>query len=122
MLPQNCGDLFPSGVEAMWRGRQILANQRMQLRQPIAGNGSIHVMFCVVMHVPVEKAEQRIQGDGATAEAKVRHIILQAGMLTVIAEVVQPSSIEGREGRDDRQHPPMHCDRHQNDGRMTGEQ
>jgi hypothetical protein len=82
----------------------------MQLTKPIAGDGGIHVMLRVVMHLPVEKTEKRIQRDGAAAQPKVWDVILQACVLAVVAEIVQPSSVERRQRNDDRQQPPMHQD------------
>lgn len=75
----------------------------MQFPKIVARHGSVHVMFRVEVHVPVEELNERIQNNGAGAKSKIRHIVLESNMLGVIAEEKQPTTIEGRQCDQQRQ-------------------
>ena len=53
----------------------------MQLSQMVAGHRGVHMMFGVVIHVEVNKFQERIQEDGSTTESKIAHVVLQACVL-----------------------------------------
>ena len=77
----------------------------MQASQIIAWNGRIHVVLGVVIHLPVEKTHNRVQGEGAAAQAEILHEILEPDMLGVVAEKKKPSAVKRGEGDQDRDDP-----------------
>jgi hypothetical protein len=97
MLPR-----FAQPIRTVW---QFILDPTMQLSQTIAGHGSIHMVFYMVVHVPIQKLDKRIEIDGSTAKPKVRDLVLQTDMLSRVAEIVQPPSERLREGEDQKHHP-----------------
>ncbi len=82
--------------------RQIVLDEPMKSSQPVAGNGGVHVMFNMIVHVPVKKLDDRISGEGAAAEPKIGYLVLQADVLRIAAKKQEPAAIKGREADEDR--------------------
>ena len=81
--------------------------QFVQLAQPVARNRGIHMVLRVVIHVPVEEPCKRIQNESSTAKSEIRHFILQANVLCVVAEEKQPPAVKGGERCQDGQQPEL---------------
>ena len=60
-------------------------DQRVQLTQVIARNANIHVVLGVEVHMPVQKANNRVRHERSAAKPKIGHVVPQADMLGVIA-------------------------------------
>ncbi len=71
-----------------------MPDESMETRKIVAWNGGIHVMLRVEVHLPVKETHNRAERKRAAAEAKVRHVVLEADVLRVVAKKKQPSSIE----------------------------
>ena len=85
--------------------REVAFDGRVQLAEPVARHAGVHVVFDVVIHVPVEEAEERIQDDRAGAEPKVWHVVLQADVLGVVAQKQQPAAVERGQRNEHWYHP-----------------
>ena len=79
-------------------------------------------MLDVEVHVPVEKTSQRTQQDSTCAQAKIGDIILQPGMLGVVAQESQPAAVEHPEGREHGHEPQFQIRRADDDQCMAKEQ
>ena len=64
----------------------------MQTTEFVTWDSSIHVVFSVVIHVPVEELNDGIEVNGATAEAEVRHFVLKADVLCRVAQILEPGT------------------------------
>ena len=116
------GNLPPGGDQSVRARGKVMFNEAVQPAKAITGNRGIHVMLGVIIHVPVEKFRQRIQGERPAAEPEIRDVILQADMLRVVAKEEEPSSIKRREGADHGQEPEMGVKGKGDDQSMTGQQ
>ena len=67
-------------------------DQFVEFSEVIARNGCVHVVFDMVVHLPVKEADDRMNGEGAAAEAEVINIVLEASMLCVVTEEKEPLS------------------------------
>jgi hypothetical protein len=79
---------LPRCDEALRAGREIVFDPTVQLAEFITGDRSEHVVFDVVVHVPVEELHHGINRECAAAKAKIGHIILQTDVLSGVAERV----------------------------------
>ncbi len=80
------------------------------------------MVFGVVVHMPVEKLEQGIEVDRAAAETKIRHLVLQANVLCIVAEKVQPRPEHFRKCDDQRNNPVPIRQRYTRDQEVADEQ
>lgn len=90
---QNGIDLAPDTDEPVGRGREFMADHFVKLAEIVAGHGGIHVVLDVVVHLPIEKPNHRVECEGAAAEAEVADIVLEADMLGVVAQEEQPTAV-----------------------------
>ena len=63
------------------------------------------MMLDMVVHMPVNERQKWIEDDCTGTQAEIRHIILQTGMLRVIAQEEEPTTIEGSQGDQNRYLP-----------------
>ena len=77
----------------MRRGREIAGNGGAEFRQIEERDGREHVMFDVVMHIPVEEGRQPRASKRAATEPKVRRIRRETEMLRGFAEEIQPAAV-----------------------------
>ena len=54
---------------------QVVLDQPMQLAKVVTGNGGVHVVFGVVIHVPIEKLHDGIEVDRTAAKAEVGNFV-----------------------------------------------
>jgi len=87
-----------------------MLDKLMQLSQVVAWNANVHVVLRVVVHMPVEKTDDRVRDERSAAETKVGCIVLQADMLGVVAEEEKPASVKRRKGCYDGQEPALCAD------------
>ena len=62
-----------------------MLNHAVQSSESVARHGSVHMMFGVVVHVPVEEADEWMKDDGPATQAVIRDIVLEADVLGVVA-------------------------------------
>ena len=72
-----------------------MLNRLVEAFQMITRHRRIHMMLRVVIHLPVKKTEHRVEYNRAAAQSKIRHIVLQAHVLRVVAEEEKPPTIKG---------------------------
>ena len=75
----------------------------MQRRQRVIGHHGKHVMFNVVVHVPVYEAQYGVHVNRAAIEAVVQNIFGKSTMLSDTRHHMHPSAIHGGQ-RPDEQH------------------
>src|SRR5579859_2706948 len=119
LLLQDGQDLFPGVEQADRGGRQVRLDGGMELTQPVAGDRGVHMVLDVVVHVPVQKADNGIDDEGAGAQAKVGDIILETGVLGVIAEVLEQAAIKRGQGEYDDELPQSKIERHSQDEQVA---
>ena len=83
---QNGIDLAPDTDEPIGRGREFMADHFVKLAEIVAGHRGIHVVLDVVVHLPIEKSNHRVECECAAAEAEIADIVLEADMLGVVAQ------------------------------------
>ena len=77
-----------------------------------AASYCIHVVLDVVVHLPVDEANERIQGKRTATQSIIRYLIFQADVLRVVAEKSQPSAVKRRERRKHRYNPQSEREKH----------
>ena len=92
-------DFFPGRAEPAGTRRELVRNRTMQEAEIVAGNRGVHMMLGVVVHVPVQKLNNRVYGERPTAEPEIRHVVLQTDVLRVVAEKEEPASVEREKAR-----------------------
>ena len=103
MFFQNGVDLAPNANKAIGRWREVMLDHFVKFAEIVAGHGGIHVVLDVVVHLPIEKPNHRVECEGAAAEAEIADIVLEADMLGVVAEEEQPTAVAlVSEGQHDR--------------------
>ena len=78
---QNGVDLAPDAGKALGCGREIVPDHLVKFAKVVAGNGGIHVVLNVVVHLPIEKPNHGVECEGAAAEAEVADIVLEADII-----------------------------------------
>jgi len=78
---QNGVDLAPDADKASGRGRELVLDHFMKFAEVVAGHGGIHVVLDVVVHLPIEKPNHRVEREGAATEAEVADIVLEADII-----------------------------------------
>ena len=80
-------------------------NHVVQLAEIVAGDGGIHMMFDVVIHVPVQKAQKRVENDGARIQAIIADIIRESRVLGFVTQELQCTAIKRGESHKERDLP-----------------
>ena len=65
----------------------------MEVVQVVARYRGIHVVLDVVVHLPIEKSQDRVQVNGPCAQTEVVDVVHQAAVLGVVAEKKEPCTI-----------------------------
>ena len=60
-------------------------DESVQSAEFVTRNRGIHVVFDVVVHMPVEKLDNWVEVNRAAAEAEVRYFVLKTHMLCGVA-------------------------------------
>ncbi len=74
LLFENGNDFLPSSPESVRSPWKILFDGFAEPRQIVEGDSGEHMMFHVILHVPVEKGGQPTAGVCAATKAKICHI------------------------------------------------
>ncbi len=69
------------------------------------GTAGEHVVFHVILHVPVEESREPRAGVGAAGEAVIGHVRCEAVMLGSAAEKTEPVAVERAEIEDEDEEP-----------------
>ena len=69
---EDHGDLFPCGIEAARTWGHIGLDEAMQPGKMVTGDGGVHVVLGVIVHVPIEELDDGVEVDGAAAQAKIK--------------------------------------------------
>lgn len=69
-------------------------------------HSGVHMMFDMVIHLPVEEGENRIERDRARIDAIIGRVVGQADVLRHVQEILEAARVKLREGHQHRQHPP----------------
>src|ERR1700691_4800838 len=81
-LPQDGGDDLSIRGPAASVGRwAIRLHGLMQRRQRVVGYHRVHVVLEMIVHVQVEKAEQRVHVNGPTVESMIEHVLGETRVL-----------------------------------------
>lgn len=110
-LPDDGGDDFsPAGKEGgVWR-RTIVFDELMKPWQSMIGNQREHVVFDVVVHVPVEETIDDVGVEGPAVESVIEDVLGHAGVLGESVDKHEPRSKKMRE-----------ADEHQGEDAGTGD-
>ena len=122
LAPEDGDDLPPVGDQAAAAGRKVVGHRLVQAFEPVAGHRGVHVVLDVVVHVPVEKAHEGAEQDGAGAEAEIGHLVAQADVLGGVAEKEEPAAVEGAQGDQDDGLPVAAVERYRRQGRVSAQQ
>ena len=57
----------------------------MQFPKVVTGYRRIHMVFDVIVHVPIEEGQKRIQNYGSGAESEIGYIVPKPCMLSAVA-------------------------------------
>ena len=60
---------------------QVVPDRRVKLGQPVVGHHREHVVFDMVVHVPVNEPAHRVHVDGARVQPMVGDVVGQPAML-----------------------------------------
>ena len=93
----------------------------MQFPKVVTGNRSIHMVFDVIVHVPIEKGQEGIQNYGSGTESEIGYIVPKPCMLSAVAQIAQPAAVEWRKGGQDWQHPETKVERESDNQNMAQE-
>ena len=116
------GNLFPGGDDTLRAGREVVADEPVELGEFVAGDGGVHVVFGVEVHVPIEEADDRVEGEGAATEAEVGDVVLEADVLGVVADEEKPVAVEHGERCEDREEPELEGERDDEDQGVADEE
>ena len=114
-------DFLPGGNNAVRRRREVVFDRAVEPAEAIAGDGGEHVMLDVIIHVPVDELHKGIERESAATETEVGHVVLEADVLRLVAEAVQPTAVKAVEGGEKRQQPEVKVEGKGDDERMPGE-
>ena len=92
-----------------------------QSREIVERDSGKHVMFHVVLHVPVEKGRHRTAGIRPAAKAKIGDVGREADMLRNCAEKLQPGAVLAAKGDDDDQEPMTSGDEKSGQDQVTNQ-
>ena len=97
LFHQGRNDFGVSGEGASIRRRHVGLHRFVQLRQSMKWNHREHVVFDVIVHVPVKKAEHRIHHHRAAVPAMVEHILGHARVLRETEVQIEPRAVQARQ-------------------------
>ena len=120
--PLNRGNLPPGGHQPSGARRQVRLDETMEFAQFVARDGGVHMVFSVVIHLPIKEPDNRVQGKSPAGAAEIRDVVLQSNMLGVVAKEEEPATIEGRKRNQYRDQPVPGVDRNRDDQPVTDEQ
>ena len=83
----------------------------MQLTERVVRHHRVHVVFEVVVHVHVDKAQHAVHVDGAAVTAVVEHIFGQAHVLADSKQVTEPRAIEAGQAHQHQRQPAVQVQR-----------
>ena len=83
----------------------------MQLTERVVRHHRVHVVFEVVVHVHVDKAQHAVHVDGAAVTAVVEHIFGQAHVLAESKQVAEPRAIEAGQAHQHQRQPAVQVQR-----------
>jgi hypothetical protein len=102
-LPEYHGPGFSVSVPHRRVGPwQVMLEKIMQARQRIIGHHREHVMFNMVIHVPIDPPTDRIYINRSRVQAMVKYIVSQANVLQEARHIHMPTAINAR-GSDQHQ-------------------
>ena len=90
-------DLTIGGQQAGVGLGAVVPDGGVKLRQSVIGHHREHVMFDVVVHVPIKEARHRVHHHGPAVQAVVEHVLVEACMLGRAEHELQPRAVEGRQ-------------------------
>jgi predicted regulator of amino acid metabolism with ACT domain len=68
----------------------------MKPRQGVVRHKGKHVMFHVVIHIPIDESAERIHVNRSAVQTVIEHVLREAGMLCRIVNDHQPCAEEVR--------------------------
>ena len=96
-----------------------MPNGGMESAQMVAGHGVVHVMFNVIVHVPIEKTDQGVHQDRSRAKTKVEYGVGQTCVLCIVAKETEPLPVKNPERRQHGNYPKSHSKGGHDDGSVT---
>lgn len=94
-------------------------NGLVKCLEMITGNGGIHVVLGVVVHMPVEKLQERVHGERPAAETEIGGFVHQTDMLGSIAGEEKRTPEEMPPAENHGNHPPSAVKADQRDGSVA---
>lgn len=94
------GDLAPGGKQSFRRHREIACDYPPQLGQIVVWDRRKHMVFDVIIHIPVEKANDRPGEVGSRTLPPIGHIGLHSEVLRRVGENTKPSRGKWCEGNE----------------------
>jgi len=121
LLFQDIVDFEPGCGQSVWAWREIVLDEAMQSAQVVAGDADIHVVLRVIVHMPVQETDYRIQRKCAGIEPKVGDIVLETDMLGVVTEEEEPAAVKRRQRDKNWEKPKLGAQRGDYDGRLANQ-
>jgi hypothetical protein len=94
----------------------------MQPRQRVVGHHREHVMFDVVVHVPVDPAAERVHQDSAGVQAVVEHVLGQPAMLQKARHDHVPRAVDARPADQHQGQKRPRDERESDGGKVDGDE
>ena len=118
LLPPQGGSHFSPASYQRFPFRHIGCNHLAEPLKVVARDPCIHVVFCMIVHTPIEKFEEGIETDGAGTKPEIRYVVLKTPMLGNTNKVFQPISDEIEAAYHDGQPPYLKDKGHQDNEAM----
>ena len=98
-------DLAPNGPQAGFERWEIVCDQAMKFRKIVERNCGVHVVFDMVVHLPIEKLGEPVHFECPRIESEVSYIVHQSDMLRRGAEKSNRTAVRAGECHQHRNHP-----------------
>ena len=82
-----------------------MTNKCMQLSEVITRDRGKHVVLNMIIHVVIQEPSKRWKQYRTRTQSKICYVILQPGVLRLIAQKTQPAAIKNPESGQERQQP-----------------
>ena len=111
-------NLAPGGGNRRIGRRTIILDQLMQTRQRMVGHQWEHVMFDVIVHVPVDEPADRVHMDRAAVEPVIENVFRETGVLGGVVDNHQPGAEKVRQDDQEYRHPRLQGYGSRDDGQI----
>ncbi len=102
--------------------REVVFDQLMQATEPITGDRGVHVVFRMIIHMPIKKLDYGVDRKGPATKPKVGDVVLKTDVLGTVAKKKEPAAVKRTEGGQDRDRPEVKAGGDENDQGVPDQQ